>query len=181
VTLLLNFLACGLFGGPKPALAEAWTGLVEGDLERFERVVVLETVAPQATEGCIRVSLLEEWAEQEKKPPSVLRDIGQSVGRGLLTGLVEASEEQLVADARADFGTKRPEELCPAIQPGDPDKARIERDGDVATAMLPIVAYETETFLVADMEKTEEGWKVTGVDFEPAIVELKQALTAPTQ
>ncbi|HJN75982.1 MAG TPA: hypothetical protein QGF58_18775 [Myxococcota bacterium] len=47
--------------------------------------------------------------------------------------------------------------------------------------MLPIVAYETETFLVADMEKTEEGWKVTGVDFEPAIVELKQALTAPSR
>lgn len=181
MTLLLHTLACGLFGGPRAALNEGWNALVAGDLEAFEAVVELETVVPQAVEGCVRVSMLPEWAEREKRPPNALRGLGQALGRGLLSGVVEAGAEELVADARTDFGTKRPDELCPAIQPGDPERATVERNGDLATARLPIVAYDTETWLVADMRRTEAGWKVTSLDFEPAIVELKQALlAAPT-
>jgi len=178
VMTLLLLAACNLWGGPKPALVQGWTALAEGDLQSFEEVVDIEAVVPQAVEGCVRVGLLEEWAEQEKKPPNALRDLGRSLGRGLLTGVVEANEAQLVADARAEFGQKRPDELCPAIRPGAQDKASIDRQGDTATAMLPIVAYEVETYLVAGMKKGEEGWRVTGLDFEPAIGDIKRELKA---
>lgn len=178
MTLLLHLVGCGLLGGPKPALTDAWTALAEGDLERFERVVVIEDVVPQAVEGCVRVSLLEEWAEQEQRPPNGLRDLGRALGRGLLTGVVEAAEADLVSDAREQFGTRRPDELCPVMKPGDTDLARVERNGDLAQAFLPVVAYDTDSFLVADMRKTDEGWKIVGLDFEPAITDFKAGLMA---
>jgi hypothetical protein len=175
--LILLLPACSLVFGPRPALVEAHEALKSGDLATFETRVDLDTVAAQATEGCVRVTLLEDWGElSQRKSP--LRDLALSAGRGLLGGLVEASAEDLARQARAEFGQKSIEELCPAIQPGPPSQLRLETQGDRATASLPITAWGASTWLQADMREGEGGWRVVGLDFDPAIADIKAHLEA---
>ena len=134
-------------------------------------------MAPQATEGCLRITMLEDWGQvSQRKSP--LRDLALSAGRGLLGGLVEAGAEELAAQARADFGEKTLEELCPAIQPGPSSELKLDTQGDRATASLPIVAWGASTWIEADMREQDAGWRVVGLDFEPAIVDIKAHLEA---
>lgn len=175
--LLLTLSACSLLFGPKPALVEAHEALKTGDLATFEARVDLDTVASQATEGCVRVTLLEDWGEMSQRK-SPLRDLALSAGRGLLGGLVEASAEDLASQARAEFGTKTLAELCPAIQPGPPSQVKVETHGESATASLPITAWGATTWLQAEMRKQDTGWQVVGLDFDPAIVDIKAHLEA---
>ena len=175
--LILTLSACSLIFGPKPALVEAHEALKTGDLATFEKRVDLDAVAAQATEGCVRVTLLEDWGEmsRQNKP---FRDLAIALGRGALEGLVEASSEDLAQQARDEFGTKTLAELCPAIQPGPASQVKVETHGDSAVASLPITAWGATTWLQADMKKQPEGWQVVGLDFEPAIVDIKRHLEA---
>ncbi|MED5373566.1 MAG: hypothetical protein VX899_21290 [Myxococcota bacterium] len=177
--MILNILlltGCSLFG-PRPALIQGATALNDGDLASFEEVVVLDEVLPPAAEGCARITLLEDWGERsQRQKNNPLAGIALAAGRGLLDGLLEAGKEDLVAQARAEFGKKPPGEYCPAIQAGDLTSARVERNGTLATAWLPIQAWGVETTVAAKMEKREPGGQVVDLDFEAAIAEIKQEL-----
>ena len=171
MNFILLFTGCAFFG-PRSALNDGITALNTGDLEAFEEVVVLETVVPDAAEGCARITLLEDWAEVSKvKNP--LATIALSAGRGLLDGFIEMGTQDLVLQVRTEFGKKPLSEVCPAIQPGDRSQVRVQTQGDRATAQLPIVAWGAQTSVAAEMQKGEQGWQVVGLDFEPAIAEIK--------
>lgn len=171
MTILLLLTGCSFFG-PRAALNEGINALNDGDLQAFEEVVVLETVLPDAAEGCARITLLEDWAEVSKvKNP--LAKIALSAGRGLLDGVIELGTQDMLVQVRAEFGTKPLSEVCPAIQPGAASKVRVQTDGNRATAQLPIVAWGAQTSVAAEMQKGELGWQVVGLDFEPAIAEIK--------
>ena len=177
--MLFSLLACSLVDRPTVALREAHSALQVGNLEAFEQRVDMETVVPQAAEGCTRVTLLEDWAERSKRPNQELRSLIRSAGTGLLSGLTDAAAPQLVADARAGFGDKTLQELCPAIHQGDVAGIRTETDGDNGTAWLPIRAWGVETELQADLVRGEQGWRVTSLDFDPAIADIKKGLESP--
>ncbi len=169
--LLLLLTGCSFFG-PRAALNDGVNALNTGDLQAFEEVVVLESVLPDAAEGCARITLLEDWAEVSKaKGP--LATIALSAGRGLLDGVIQAGSEDLAAQVRAEFGTKTLSEVCPAIQPGQASQVRVESSGGSATAYLPITAWGAQTSVAAEMRKGEPGWQVVALDFEPAIAEIK--------
>ncbi len=171
MNFLLLLTACSFFG-PRSALNDGMTALNDGDLQAFEEVVVLETVLPDAAEGCARITLLEDWAEISKVN-NPLAKIALSAGRGLLDGAIELGTQDMLVQVRADFGSKPLSEVCPAIQPGPLSKVRVETHGDRATAQLPIQAWGAQTSVAAEMQKGEQGWQVVALDFEPAISAIK--------
>lgn len=176
--LILTTLACSLLDRPAQALAQAYGALQDGDLETFERRVDMDQVVPDAFEGCTRITLLEDWAERSAAPNQGLRELGRTLGRGLLNSAVESAGPELVDDARAGFGTKSLSDVCPAIQPGDIGRVRTQVDGRRATAHLPIVAWGVEASVEASMTQGEDGWQVVGLDFDGAIAEIKAGLEA---
>ncbi|MCP4805232.1 MAG: hypothetical protein GY913_02940 [Proteobacteria bacterium] len=178
--MILSVLACSLLDAPEPAAREAFYALRDGNLESFEARVDMDAVVPQAFEGCTRITLLEDWGERAAAPNQGLRELGRTLGRGLLNSAVESAGPELVADARAGFGSKPISELCPAIQPGDVLRASFDVNGNLATGQLPIVAWGVETHVDAAMTKNDQGWHIVGLDFDKAIAEIKTGLEQPT-
>jgi hypothetical protein len=171
MNFLLLFSACAFFG-PRAALTDGITALNDGNLQAFEEVVVLETVLPDAAEGCARITLLEDWG-QVSKVKNPLATIALSAGRGLLDGIIEMGTQDMLIRVRAEFGAKPISEVCPAIAVGDRSQVRIESQGDRATALLPIEAWGAQTSVVAELQNGDSGWQVVAMDFEPAITEIK--------
>lgn len=179
--MLLLLTACGLFDRPEPALLKANQAWIDGDLATFEQVVDLDAVAPQALEGCARLSGLKGWGDRQFQPRSGWTELGQALEEGMLKGIVELSGPEVAEEARKDFGRKSMEELCPALAPGDPGDTVVVRYEGGADVQVPILVHGEETYVVARMQDLDSGWRVTGLSFDHAEEAYKEAQQARAQ
>lgn len=171
--MFLLLTGCALFDRPEPTLQKANQAWIDRDLQTFEALVDLDAVAPQALEGCARLSALRGWGDRQFQPRSGWTELGMALEEGMVEGIVELGAPEVAQAAREDFGNQKLEEMCPALAPGDMGELEVHRYDGGADVDVPLLVHGEGTHVVVKMQHLDSGWRVTGLDFDAAEEEYK--------
>jgi hypothetical protein len=169
----LLLAACGMFDRPELTLQKANQAWVDKDLAAFEALVDLDAVAPDALEGCARLSAMRGMSDRQFQPRTGWTELGVALEEGMVKGIVELAGPEVAEQARQDFGTQTMEQLCPAMAPGDMSDLVVHKYEGGADLDVPVLVHGEGTHVVVKMQKLDSGWKVTALSFDAAEEEYR--------